>query len=477
VNRRFAIDRRLRWWGRDIVGGGSPWRLMRVSPVVSVLLERARRHGFVDEHASQRRVLDTLVDRGVLHPRPEPRPGHHDVTVVVPAYRRPAALAGCLRSLSGLDVVVVDDGTPEPSPLRDVAAAAGARYVRLPVNRGPAAARNAGLARASSTLVAFVDSDCQPQPGWLDALVPFFDDPRVAAVAPRVVSAATDDSALSRFERASSALDMGRHPSLVRPLARLGFVPSATLLVRLEAVATCPFDEALRLGEDVDLVWRLADAGYHVRYEPSVVVRHEPRESLCHWAARRFEYGTSTVDLEARHPGRLAPVRASPWNVAALLVGASGRPVTALGVTAVAVGLLARRLRGRGIDQRVAVRAVTEGLVADAVAVGQALRREYWPLGAAAVLAAPRSRLARVAVGAMAAPVLAEWWRERPRLDPLRYTGLRLLADAAYGSGVLANCLRRRTGAPLVPGRRRDPARASERPAFRAGAATPAGDR
>src|SRR5689334_10602386 len=123
---------------------------MRLSPAVSTLLDRARRHGFVDEQASQRRMLDTLVDRGVLHPCPGPRPAPHDVTVVVPAYRRPAALARCLHSLSGLDVIVVDDATPEPSPLREVATAAGARYVRLPVNRGPAAARNAGLARASS---------------------------------------------------------------------------------------------------------------------------------------------------------------------------------------------------------------------------------------------------------------------------------------------------------------------------------------
>jgi mycofactocin system glycosyltransferase len=418
---------------------------------VWTVLEEAYRTGGV---TGDRRVVDALVDRGILHPRPAPRAGPHDVTVVVPVYGRPAALSRCLRSLAGLDVIVVDDGTPEPSPVRAVADAAGARYLRLPANRGPAAARNAGLAVASSRLVAFVDSDCQPRPGWLDRMVPFFDDPRVAMVAPRIVPGTGDASALARFERASSALDMGRHPALIRPTARRGFVPSATLVVRRDVGRACGFDEALRLGEDVDLVWRLADAGHHVRYEPTAVVSHDPSASVRRWAGRRFEYGTSAVELQRRHPNRLAPVRVSGWNLAALAWVGLGRPVAALTTSAVAAGLLARRLRGQGIGAGVAARVVALGLTADAVVVGQALRREYWPLGALAAVAAPRSRLARFAVGIMVAPVLYEWWRERPPLDPARYTALRLLADGAYGTGVLASCRRRRTFAPLRPGLR-----------------------
>src|SRR5262249_18742648 len=161
-------------------------------------------------------------------------------------------------------------------------------------------------------------------------------------VAPRVAPSADDPTALARFERVSSALDMGRHPALVRPGARLGFVPSAALVVRREP--RYAFDEALRLGGDGDLGWRVADSGAHVPYEPGVIVRHDSRGSLRQWAARRFEYGTSAVDLEDRHPGRLPPVRASPWNLATLAAIGFGQPVAGLGLTAVAAGLLARRL-------------------------------------------------------------------------------------------------------------------------------------
>ncbi len=65
----------------------------------------------------------------------------------------------------------------------------GAVLVRHDRPRGPAAARNAGWRRASTALIAFVDADCEPPPGWLEALLPHFADPTVAGVAPRVISA------------------------------------------------------------------------------------------------------------------------------------------------------------------------------------------------------------------------------------------------------------------------------------------------
>lgn len=445
------------WAGGTVVAGGSPWRLSRLSGAAADLVERLAAAGPGGATTAEETAVvgALLVGRGIAHPLPAPRRGPHDLTVVVPAYGRSESLRRTLAALGGLSVLVVDDGTPEPSAVAEAAADAGAQYLRLEVNQGPAAARNAGIAAATTALVALVDSDCEPQPGWLDRLVPFFDDPRVVVVAPRIVARADDCSLLARYERSSSALDMGSRPALVRPGARLGFVPSATLLVRRSAMVDAPFDTGLRLGEDVDLVWRLADAGAHVRYEPSVSVVHELRGSWRAWAQRRFEYGTSSAQLESRHPGRLAPVRLSPWNAAALALAAAGRPLPGTVVAGAAAGLLAHRLAQSGMGPDVAARVVGAGLVADGVAVGHALRREYWPVGAAALLTAPWSRSARMAAGLMLAPVVAEWIRERPELDPVRYTGIRLLADAAYGTGVIAGAVQGRTLEPLRPRWRR----------------------
>ena len=120
-----------------------------------------------------------------------------------------------------------------------------------------------------------------------------------------------------------------------------------------------------------------------------------------------------------------------------------------------AAGRLSRRLAQSSIGPSVAASIIVRGVFADLTAAGHALRREYWPLGALALLAAPHSRTARLAATAMITPLVFEWGRERPRVDPMRYLGLRLAADAAYGSGVILSSLRARDPHALLPRLRR----------------------
>lgn len=456
--------------------GGSPWRLARMSAAAEPFVRRLREAGpggVLPAGRVEGAVAALLVDRGLAHPLPRPAPvtagSRAQVAVVVPAHDRVPLLERCLAALSrcGVPVLVVDDASRDGDAVAAAAARHGARLARQPVNRGPAAARNRGLAETSAPFVAFVDSDVEVPADWLEALLPLFEDPRVAAVGPRVSPRAEKDrvrpgagdggapgSLLARHEQARSALDMGRRRELVRPGAALGFLPSAALVVRREALGGSVeggFDEALRLGEDVDLVWRLATAGWHVRYEPSVQVRHAARTDAREWLVRRYEYGTSAADLDRRHPGLLAPARVSGWNVAATALLLARRPGAACVVAAGAAVALAHRLREVQAPPRLAAAVVGKGLLADAAAAGHALRREWWPLGWLALGSAPRSRVARAGAAAMLAPVLLEWVRQRPAVDPARYAVLRLVEDAAYGSGVLTSSLRGRRWRALRP--------------------------
>jgi mycofactocin system glycosyltransferase len=453
---RVVLDPRTRSW-RDhaLILGGSPWRVVRLSAVARDLVVRlhaAGGRGVVVTSRPDVAAADVLVERGFVHPVATPRPAR-GVAVVVPAHGRPDRLAACLASLGGgVEVVVVDDASPDAAAAAEVAAAHGATLVRHAVNLGPGAARNTGIGATRAPVVAFLDSDCTAASGWLDALLPLFDDPRVVAVAPRVRSRPGQErSVLARHEDARSALDMGRRRELVRPGGPLGFVPSAALLVRRSALAAGAFDPALRLGEDVDLVWRLAAAGGHVRYEPAVVVHHDARLRFGAWLRRRYDYGTSAADLDRRHPGLLAPAKPSAWNLAALALLVAGRPAAAGAVAAAATVTLGRRLRGAGAGTGLAAVVVGKGVLADGVAVGHALRREWWPLGWVALAASRRSRLARAGAVAMLAPIALEWLRERPAVDPPRYLALRLAEDAAYGTGVLTSAVRGRRPAALLP--------------------------
>ena len=86
-------------------------------------------------------------------------------------------------------------------------------------------------------------------------------------------------------------------------------MPTAALVVRARRPADAGqggavFDPALRCGEDVDLIWRLHDAGWRIRYEPAVRVGHHEPASWPGLLARRFRYGTSAAPLARRHPAR-----------------------------------------------------------------------------------------------------------------------------------------------------------------------------
>jgi mycofactocin glycosyltransferase len=451
---RVALDREVSFWAGGLVAmGGSPWRVIRLAETARPFVQRLRTagpRGCVPAPGPERVVARRLLDRGFVHPVIEPASSLPQVTVLVPAFNRVERLEDCLRSLEGTDVVVIDDASHDPAAMRRTVESHDARLLRHETNCGPAAARNTGIAAAQSPFLAFVDSDCVVGRGWLDHLLPHFEDPLVGAVAPRVRPLIRKRSVLGRHENARSALDMGSRPEQVRPGARLGFLPSAALVVRRAALGLSGFDEALRVGEDVDLVWRLIDAGWQIRYEPGAEVWHEPRLRLIDWITRRFEYGTSAADLHYRHPGRLAPARLSTWNLASLTLLIARRPLSAALVSTVAAGLLGRRLRRAG-GVAMAGTVVGKGLFADAVAVGHALRREWWPLGWFALATVGRSRLSTAAAFCMLGPIALEWVRHRPDIDPVRYAGLRLAEDAAYGSGVIASAWRARSAAPLRP--------------------------
>ena len=219
---------------------------------------------------------------------------------------------------------------------------------------GPGAARNAGLAAVDTELVAFLDSDCVASPRWLERLGRHFADPNVGAVAPRVVPSQPESTerrtvgVRERYAAARSPLDLGRAPGDVGPLRPVAYVPAAALVVRRAALAG-GFDEHLRYGEDVDLVWRLREAGWIVRYDPAVLVAHAEPSSWRGLLARRYRYGTSAAPLSRRHPGTLAPAIVHARPIAALVLALAGRQGPAL---AIAVGgplSASRRLARAGL--------------------------------------------------------------------------------------------------------------------------------
>ncbi len=444
--------------------GGSPVRVLRLTPAGARQVAGWWSGTPVPDNPKERALARRLLDTGIAHPAENLAalagswaPG--DVTVVIPVRDRQDELVRCLAGLARMPrVIVVDDCSADPAAIARIAAEGGARVLRRPENGGPGAARNTGLKAADTPLVAFVDSDCVPGSGWLDALLPHFADPAVGAVAPRIVPDAPGRTWLARYEGASSTLDMGARPSVVRPGSRVPYVPGAALVVRRTAAGP-GFAENMQVGEDVDFVWRLAASGWRVRYEPAATMPHQHRVRLREWFARRKEYGASAAALELRHPGSVRPLYVSRWTALAWLAAASGRPAAGAAFVGASIALLARRLAqvtgeewprpSARTSWRLAAQLAGGGTLTAGRPLGSAISRTWWPVAVPAAVAARRLRLPLAAL--VLAPPLLDWLDRRPPLDPGRYVTARLLDDIAYSIGVWQGCAEQRTARPLLP--------------------------
>lgn len=421
--------------GRGLLGG-SPLRLLRLGAGGARLVERWARGEPVGAGASEQRLARRLLEAGLVHPEPSAATfGPADVTLVTPVKDNPAGVLRLLAATGELaEHLVVDDGSATPLPH------AALRHER---SAGPAAARNAGWQRARTELVAFLDADTLPEPGWLETILLQFTDPAVVAAAPRIRSI-PGDTAIARYEADRGSLDLGPRPAAVRPMSRVSYVPSAALVVRRSALQEVGgFDTRLRFGEDVDLVWRLLSRGGTVRYQSDAIVRHAPRRELSAWLRQRFDYGTSAAPLALRHPGRLPPARLSSYSAAAWALLLANHPGAALVLAAMTTALLPRKLRGHGVPVAEALRLAGLGHLGAGRLLAEATRRAWWPLALAAAVVSQRARVAALAA---LLPCLFDA-AERDH----GWLVLRVLDDLAYGAGVWTGCVRTRTTAPLRP--------------------------
>lgn len=458
---RFSVDRT---WRRphngDTIIGGSPTRAFRLTAGGRNVAEMIERGDDIPSSADA--LIDRLVDAGAIHPLANP--SHHgidatNITAVVPVRHTTTAgddaITALVGALDGLArIVVVDDASPRPLP----ALSAGdtpVTIVRCESNGGPAAARNSGLALVTTSHVAFIDADVECRADDIVALAAWSSASGAAAIAPRV---RTDDdgTSLGAFEAARSPLDMGDRPARVRAATRVGWLPAAVLLCDVEALRSVSgFDESMRTGEDVDLVWRLDAAGFRCRYEPSIEVTHRRRSTLAEMVQQRIGYGESTAALRRRHGEKVAPARGSWSSVSSWSALALGLPIVAACTGVVTAVLLARKLRlvRNATAETARLAWMTHLQVGRNLAA--AVTRVWWPL---ALVASIFSRRVRVALCAAAlVPALSEWWEKKPRLDPVRYTLLRIVDDAAYGVGVWKSALRERNATALLPAITRRP--------------------
>ena len=425
-----TLDERATFLDRDLVSGGSPWRLLRLTGTSRAVAGRWQRGGVVQ--AGEERFARTLIQQGLLHPHFGGTFNSDEIDVIVPVFDNVASLRVLLGQLKGFHVTVVDDHS---SHANDVAACAeefGATLLRLDRNGGPSHARNFAGVAATREFLWFVDDDVS-MPNATDVAQRLhlgFADPLLAVVAPRVCGP-EGSSIRDRFEQHFSPLDMGERSGLVVPGGPIGFVPSACLMVRREAFGE-GFDETLRVGEDVDFVWRLFDRGWLVRYDADAVVFHRARATWRGWWRQRQRYGASSGELAKRHGSRLAPLRADPWTLLAWLSVLAGQPAWGARIVQSARNHARDRFFASADDpNRVANEVVVRNMVRAGGPLARALVRTF---GLMLLVASLHPRLRTRALSVFA---LGTAWRWRHHRVHVTDVPLAIADDLAYGVGVM----------------------------------------
>jgi cellulose synthase/poly-beta-1,6-N-acetylglucosamine synthase-like glycosyltransferase len=208
----------------------------------------------------------------------------------------------------------------------------------------------------------------------------------------------------------------------------------------------------MHVGEDVDLTWRLRDAGWTIAYLPAGNVLHEHRSSIRSFMSRRFDYGTSEGILQQLHPLRRKQMVIPPL-LAVVLAICTLAPFAGWWLLVLAVGVLTidsvftkSRFMRRKLP--VSLSSVVSGRMR---AVGSLLyylcyhlvRYYSVPLFLVAlVVPGPWSLLFPSAVLLCAAGV--DYEIKNPKLSFVYFIGIYVMEQVAYGSGVFWGCLSRK---------------------------------
>jgi GT2 family glycosyltransferase len=242
------------------------------------------------------------------------------VSVVVCTYNGGRTLEQCLRSLQVLDypdyeVIVVDDGSTDDT--RAILAKFPTVHAIHQPNEGLSVARNVGLQAATGAIVAYTDSDCFADPDWLVQLVYQFHRSGAAAVGgPNLTP---PDGWLAGCVAASP----GQPTHVLESDQVAEHIPGCNMAFRREALlAINGFDPVFRkAGDDVDLCWRLQQAGYWITFAPGAFVWHHRRQNPRAFLRQQAGYGEAEALLRFKHPDKFTGWGEGKWR--GVLYGAS----------------------------------------------------------------------------------------------------------------------------------------------------------
>lgn len=258
--------------------------------------------GLTERDRRPKAALAALRDAFEEVPFPE-RLEWPSTSVIVCTYNGSATLRECLQGIEELDypdyeAIVVDDGSTDATAA--IAEEYNVRLIRTE-NRGLSAARNAGLEAATGEIVAYIDDDARPDRHWLRYIAAGLAGTPHAGVGGPNVAPPTQ----GLVAECVGATPGGPIHVLLSD-REAEHIPGCNMAFRRSALEQIGgFDPQFRIaGDDVDICWRLRDAGWTLGFSPGAMVWHRRRSSIRAFLRQQRQYGRAEALLERKWPER-----------------------------------------------------------------------------------------------------------------------------------------------------------------------------
>lgn len=231
------------------------------------------------------------------------------ISVVIPTYNSEKTILKTLKGLKNqtykdFEVIVVDDGSNDKTIeiIEDFKKEFNLKLIKQE-HTGPAFARNLGAKNSRGEIILFTDADCIPDTNWVKEMIKPFENKETVGVS-GTYETLNKGSIIARFE----GYEIEKRHEKMKKAERIDFIGTYSAAYRKEIFEKFNgFDTSFPTasGEDPELSFRLAEAGYKMVFNPRAFVFHPHVDSLRNYLKQKFYRAYWRVLMYKKHRGKM----------------------------------------------------------------------------------------------------------------------------------------------------------------------------